>query len=137
MFKVDFWKRHLNKKKRKTNVGQSDVNLSPLVLPCSKISIISLVQGGVYCLPCGGWALFVHTHTLFWYIFTTCVCVWGGEVLVHVYCRVFSYWILGVWDIWWLLDEWFSLFFRRHLVYVILKKSSACLYSNGWAPPPS
>ena len=36
------------------NVGQSDMNLSPLALPCSRIS---LVQGGVYCLACGGWAL--------------------------------------------------------------------------------
>ena len=41
-------------RKRKTNVEQSDVYLSLLVLPCSRIL---LVQGGVYCLPCGGWAL--------------------------------------------------------------------------------
>ena len=30
------------------NVGQSDVNLSPLVLSCSRIL---LMHGGVYCLP--------------------------------------------------------------------------------------
>jgi hypothetical protein len=30
-----------------TNVGQSDVNLGMLVLPCSRIF---LVQGGFYCL---------------------------------------------------------------------------------------
>ena len=36
------------------NVGQFDVNLSPLARPCSRIL---LVQGGVYCLPCSGWAL--------------------------------------------------------------------------------
>ena len=40
--------------KQITNVRQSDVNLSPLVLLCSRIF---LMQGGVYCLPCGGWAL--------------------------------------------------------------------------------
>ena len=33
-----------------TSVRQSNVNLSPLVLPCSRI----LLWGGVYCLPCGG-----------------------------------------------------------------------------------
>ena len=35
-------------------VHKSNVNLSPLALSCSKIP---LVQGGVYYLPCGGWAL--------------------------------------------------------------------------------
>ena len=34
-----------------TNVGQFHVNLSPLALPCS---IVLSMQGGVYCLPCGG-----------------------------------------------------------------------------------
>ena len=40
--------------KQITNVEQSDVNLSMLALPCSRIL---LVQDGVYCLPCGGWDL--------------------------------------------------------------------------------
>ena len=35
------------------SVRQSDVNLSRLALPCSRIL---LVQGGIYCLPCNGWA---------------------------------------------------------------------------------
>jgi hypothetical protein len=53
-----------SEKKRKTNVGQSDVNLSMLALPSSRIP---LMQGGVYCLPCGGWVLrlsdeLVDTH---------------------------------------------------------------------------
>ena len=39
-----------------TNVGQSDVNLSPLTLPCSRIL---LVQGEVRCLPCGEWASYL------------------------------------------------------------------------------
>ena len=33
-------------------VKKSDNNLSLLALPCPRIL---LVQGGVYCLPCGGW----------------------------------------------------------------------------------
>ena len=49
-------------------------------------SRIPSVQGGVYCLPCGGWAL-------------VCVCIYiililihyVGGILVLVYCRVFSY----------------------------------------------
>jgi hypothetical protein len=46
-----------------TNVGQSDVNLSPLALPCSKNL---LVQDGVQCLPCGEWALgFLPTQLVF------------------------------------------------------------------------
>ena len=44
----------MNEKKVKTNVGQSDVNLSLLALPSSRIP---LVQGENYCLPCGGRAL--------------------------------------------------------------------------------
>ena len=48
------------RRRRRTNVGHSDVNLSPLVLPCSRIT---LVQGGVYCLHCGEWA-FVGIHAL-------------------------------------------------------------------------
>jgi hypothetical protein len=36
------------------NVEQSDMNLSMLALLCSRIP---LVQGGVYCLPYGEWAL--------------------------------------------------------------------------------
>jgi hypothetical protein len=36
------------------NVMQSNVNLSPLALPYSRIP---LVQGGVYYLPCGGWVM--------------------------------------------------------------------------------
>ena len=36
-----------------SKIGQSDVNLTPLALPCSRIP---LVQGGVYCIPCDGWA---------------------------------------------------------------------------------
>ena len=36
---------------------QSDVNLSPLILLCSRIP---LVDGGVYCPPCGGWVLVCH-----------------------------------------------------------------------------
>jgi hypothetical protein len=44
----------LERKKRKTNIGQSNVNLSPLALHCSRIT---LIQGGVDCLPYGGWAL--------------------------------------------------------------------------------
>ena len=39
------------------------MNLSPLALPCSRIF---LMQGGVYCLPCGGWALgFLPTYLVF------------------------------------------------------------------------
>ena len=57
---------------RKTNVGQSDVNLSMLALP---YSIIPLMYDDFYCLPCGGWALvcvykkyivfYIHLHTFY------------------------------------------------------------------------
>jgi hypothetical protein len=41
---------------------QSDVNLSPLALPCTRILS---VQGGAYCLPCGGWVLgFLTTYII-------------------------------------------------------------------------
>ena len=40
--------------KKTTNIMQSNVNMSPLALPCWRTL---LVQGGVYCMPCGGWAL--------------------------------------------------------------------------------
>ena len=39
---------------KKTNVGQSDANLSPLALSCSRIHLMHDV---IYCLPCNGWAL--------------------------------------------------------------------------------
>ena len=42
-------------KRKRTNVRQSDVNLSLLALPCSRIF---LMQGGVYYLPWGGWVHF-------------------------------------------------------------------------------
>ena len=46
-----------------TNVGQSDINLSPLALPCSRNL---LVHGGVYCLPYDGWIFaFLHTYLVF------------------------------------------------------------------------
>ena len=46
-----------------TNVRQSNVNLSPLVLPCSRIL---LVQGEIYCLACSRWALgFIPTQLVF------------------------------------------------------------------------
>ena len=46
------------KRRRKTNAGQSNVNFSPLTLPCSTIP---LAHGGVYCLPCNGRLLFIYT----------------------------------------------------------------------------
>jgi hypothetical protein len=42
-----------------TNVGQSDVNLNSLALPCSRIL---LVWGGVYCRLCGGWCSWLPTY---------------------------------------------------------------------------
>ena len=68
---------------------QSGVNLSMLALPCSRIP---LVKGGVYYVPCGGWALVCKKHIKFnkvkyiilVYIYYVCVCV--GGVLVLVYC---------------------------------------------------
>ena len=36
------------------NVGQSDVNLSSLILSCLRIL---LMHGGVYAYPCSGWSL--------------------------------------------------------------------------------
>ena len=46
-----------------TNVGQSDVNLSLLALLCFRIL---LMQGGVYYLPCRGWALgFLPTYLVY------------------------------------------------------------------------
>jgi hypothetical protein len=66
-------------KKRKTDIGQSNMNLSPLALPSSRIS---LVQGGVNCLPCGGWALVCKIYeikkVIIHYIETNLSC--GGGV---------------------------------------------------------
>lgn len=42
---------HLKEKKRETNAGQSNLKLSMLAMPCSRVP---LMQGGVYCMPCGG-----------------------------------------------------------------------------------
>jgi hypothetical protein len=39
---------------RKFNVRQSDVNLSPLTISCSRVP---LVHDRVYCMPYGRWAL--------------------------------------------------------------------------------
>ena len=54
-------------KKRGIDIGQSEVNLSPLVLPCSRVP---LVQGRVSCLPCDRWTL-VGKSCIVQYPFTT------------------------------------------------------------------
>jgi hypothetical protein len=40
------------RKEKQTNIGHFDMILNPLVMPRLGIP---LVQGGVNCLPCGGW----------------------------------------------------------------------------------
>ena len=81
-----------------------------LFLPCSRIS---LVQGGVYCVPCGGWAL------VWWW--------WWWRVLVSTgYCLLSSFLLLSIryvrylTAIWWMVHCFIYLLVMQG--YVVLKE---------------
>ena len=56
----------------------------------------------------------------------------GGLSLVLVYCQVFSYLVIDVWDIWWLFGEWFSLVFISDVLICRFSRGSMLLV---WMPP--
>lgn len=71
----------LRQKKRKVNVGQSDMNFNMLVQSCSRVP---LVQDGVYSYLVVGGLLFLRFNYLKYPIATR------HEVWILVYCIVFS-----------------------------------------------
>jgi hypothetical protein len=105
-------------------VGHSNVNLSPLaVISCSRIY---LVQGGVYYLPCGGWALVCKQYMKFneliiHYIDTCLLCgMGGGGVLVVVYCL--SFLLVNTRHVSYLMAMWWVVFIVLFFIIIIIFK---------------
>ena len=77
-----------------------------------------LAQESVWCKV--GFITYLVVGALLFVCVCVCVCIniilrsiyyGGGGVLVLVYCWVFSYWVLSMWNIWWLFGGWFSFFY--------------------------